>query len=778
MPESMRRLILANGERYVEPIQKTQGFGKSELPREYGEARSHVMREIGNALEHFSALPARKRLKDEAVLCLRLHPDMMAKSYDPQSIFDLVPELENVGSRNYLVATEQVAKTKRIKKQLENQLLEVTGRLVFVRSSDAGFRRLLRVLDQEESSLPVLFRREISTIEKFDLLSPDEQLAAFQHDWKDWKEGRVEIVLHPSRHSESEQTHFLSNLFHEHNVVCGRPNIAYYEKGPLFISCHLTRKALDAISGANPLRTAQPLMFGGFETLRSSKGFSTPFPPNVTTRSIIKVGMFDGGVDVTHPLLQGHAEEDVGLSIKTKPWAEGIAHGTAVAGSLLYGPLNDYDTAQPLPAPPVSVVSFRVLPTSNPTDIDLYEAVDIIEAAVPSRKDIKVYNISVGPRGPILDDTISRFTYALDLLAATHKVTFCVAVGNDGEEGPGLNRVQSPSDLVNGLGVGAYTERKSVKVHAPYSCQGPGRECAKLKPDVVAFGGCDQNPIHLISVSPGEKALSYGTSFSSPITASLCSQAAESFDRSTALLGRTLLIHTAEHPNGKPDHLLGHGIVSDDIDELLQCDEKTVTIVFQGDLPARKSVKLPILLPPNLVMTGTVTVRWTVAALPPVAPNHPFDYTAMCIEDTFYPNNHVFTYSPRDIMSTEKPCKLHTHNDAVDIKKLLARGWKKSALPVSDSGNKYQTEGERRSKYKWETIVRRETSKRATSLDEPFLVLHTIPRHGVSSRLDYVAIVTIAAPKFSGDLYDAVVKRFTALQQVRVRTQTELRVRI
>jgi len=171
----------------------------------------------------------------------------------------------------------------------------------------------------------------------------------------------------------------------------------------------------------------------------------------------------------------------------TPPAIDGIAHGTAVAGALLYGPLNDYDTSKPLPTPSVSVVSIRALPTSNPTDMDLYESIDVIEAAVPSRKDIKVFNISFGPRGPILDDTISRFTFALDLLAVTHKSAFIVAVGNDGAAGPGMNRIQAPADLVNGLGVGAFTERKNGKVHAPYSCQGPGRECGKLKPDVVAL---------------------------------------------------------------------------------------------------------------------------------------------------------------------------------------------------------------------------------------------------------------------------------------------------
>jgi hypothetical protein len=184
------------------------------------------------------------------------------------------------------------------------------------------------------------------------------------------------------------------------------------------------------------------------------------------------------------------------------------------------------------------------------------------------------------------------------------------------------------------------------------------------------------------------------------------------------------------------------------------------------------------MLPPNVVTSGKVAVKWTVAALPPVAPNHPSDYTAMCIEDTFYPNSQVFTYTPKREALGAKPRRLHSVEDAAEISSLLAGGWMKSALSVSESGNQYPSEGERRVRYKWEAIVRRSTSKLATSLHEPFLVLHAIPRHGATNRLEYAAVVTISAPKFSGDLYDAVIRRFSALQPVRLRTEAELRVQI
>jgi len=219
MPEVQRRLILANGEKYVKPVEKSHAGRPPEYPRSYEAARDLMKREVSTALDQFNELPSRKRMKNEAVFCLRLHPDMTAKSYDPQFIFAEVPELENVGSRNYRVAAGEIARTARVKRQLEKEITEVTGRLVFVRSSDAGFRRLLTVLDQSERSLTDAFRKEIQTFEKFNMLSQEEQLSAFAQDYADWQEGRVEIVLHPSRHSELAQTHFLKELFRDAGIL-------------------------------------------------------------------------------------------------------------------------------------------------------------------------------------------------------------------------------------------------------------------------------------------------------------------------------------------------------------------------------------------------------------------------------------------------------------------------------------------------------------------------------------------------------------------------------
>ncbi|MDB5389040.1 MAG: hypothetical protein JWM11_4686 [Planctomycetaceae bacterium] len=779
MADTQRRLILGNGQQYIQSIEKP-GFGRSpEPPRTYEAARTLVKNGIGIALAKFESLPAEKKLPEEAVFCLRLHPDSTAKSYAPVTLFQDVPELRNIGSRSYRTNVDEVAQTERIEKKRAKSVEEVSARLVFVQSSPEGFERFLRQLDRPTNQLSKSFQEEIRRVERFDTLEIGEQIVGFT---KEWQEGRVELVMHSTRASVQRQRQFLFELFEESGVNNDTSSIREYPGGPTFVSCRLTRSSLDSLAGANPLRTAHPLSFGCLTDLRSAPMADAPKPPTSSTRSTIKVGMFDGGVDPTVASLRGHVEEDLGLAISTPPQSGCVAHGTAVAGTLLHGALNGLKAGDRLPTPPVYVVSIRALPTSNshpddPYGWDLYESIDVIERAVPARKDIRVYNISFGPRGPIADDTISRFTYVLDSLAHTHKVAFFVAVGNDGSVA-GMNRLQSPSDLVHGIGVGAFTRSGEDVIHASYSCRGPGRECGKLKPDIAAFGGCEDHPMHVVSTFPGKKQLTWGTSFATPIATRLGAQASECFERSSALLARALMIHTAEHPNDRPDNLLGHGCVPQSIDDMLFCDERSVTVVFQGDILPEKIVSLPIPWPSGRVIPGKVKVTWTIAALPPVDLNHPSDYTSCCLEETLYPHCRKYNFTP-DKSVGGKPKHLHLDNDASEIRTLLARNWRQSSFPVTESGNKYKDEETRRAiDCKWEPVVRRTVSKIAKNFFDPFMTVHAIGRNGATDRFDYAVIVTLRAEQFDGDLYAEIRNKYPALAPIRLRTEAEIRVQI
>jgi hypothetical protein len=702
-----------------------------------------------------------------------MHPDATAKSYDPQVLFDDTPQLRKIGSRSYRQALAKVAQTSRIQKLRNANSDQVDCRLVFVQSSVEGFKTFLQRLNRPETRIPKGVQEEIRRVERFDLLSPEERVVGFDAVWKS---GRVELVFHPSRVDAQTQLSFMDALFDEAGVSKDGRQVRGYPTGPTFVSCALTARALAAIKDVNPLRSVHPMVFNGLPNIRSLQTAPAPKPPASSTRSTIKVGMFDGGVDLSVPHLKGHVEEDAALSITTSTTADGIAHGTAVAGALLYGELNPFPTDARLPAPLISVVSFRALPPSRPHDLDLYESIDVIEQAVPARKDIKVFNISFGPKGPISGDTISRFTYVIDALAVAHKVAFVVAVGNDGDVA-GYDRIQSPSDAVHSLGVGAFTLASGIEVRASYSCKGPGRECGKIKPDIAAFGGCSNAPFHVLSCRHGSKLLVWGTSFASPIVSRVCAQAAEAFDRSSPLLARALLVHGARHPAGAPDNTLGHGCVPIDVIDMLTCDAKSVTVVFQGEIVPNSCVRLPIPWPDLQPSVGRVQVQWTVAGLPPVDPRHPSDYTSGCLEDTFYPNERRYVFTNQTNKKQKKT--LDIESDQVEATRLIAQGWKKSALPDSDSGNKYKNEVDRRAiDCKWEPVVRREIGKMASGLWKPFLTLQCIGRNIVPDRFDYAVVVTVSVRNYHGDLYTDIRTKFPALAPIRVRTEAEIRVQI
>jgi hypothetical protein len=777
MPTDNRRLILANGEKLVGITEKIGHGRPSPLPRSYDDARDRVVEQLKTTLVKTTSLDHVHKYQEEVFLCFRLHPDMLAKTYEPEALFIEVPDLKKVGSRNWRPALDEVAQTERVLKQKAEQRNAVgLGRLIFVQGVPEGFQRLLGKLDISPRLLSSNFREDIQKIERVDLLTSEEQLQGF---YTEWVSGRVEMVLHPSRDGQEKQLSFLTELFEVMKIPRSKYRPALYPSGPGFISAFMTKDLLLQLAGCNPLRTAHPLNFQGLPFQRSSPPVKAPPPPVAgSTRSTIKVGVLDGGIDLNCPHLKGFVEEDASLSIKTKPLAPFIEHGTAVAGAVLYGSLDKYDPSKPLPPPPVSVVSIRAFPPSNPGDPDLYECIDVIENAVPQRPDISIYNLSFGPVGPILDDVISRFTYTLDQLTIAQDVLFFVAVGNNGDD-PKFYRIQSPSDSVHGIGVGAYTIRKGMRMRAPYSCKGPGREGAKIKPDFLAFGGCEVLQMHLVSTSPGMKVLDFGTSFASPVAASLGAQTNGLFDRATPLLTRVLLTHCAAHPTDGADHDIGHGYLAENVDSILNCTTTSVTIAYQHQLVPKSYYKLLIPLPDGLAIPGTLKISWTIAAMCPIEFDHPGDYTGCCIEDTFYPHSEMFSFS-QDVPGQKKEQKrLNLRTDKNQIA-ALGKLWKKSQFPVSRSGNVYpKTEQEKRElDYKWDTIVRRSVSIRASSLHKPFIVLHAIGRHAEVNRFPYAAVVTISAPKYSSDLHNEIVRRFPILQPIRVRTESEIRIRI
>ncbi|MCO7126140.1 S8 family peptidase [Sporolactobacillus shoreicorticis] len=748
--------IIGSGENLIEPISKTFFGGQPAYPRTYGEAKNRIKTQLSVVRRNLANVPMEKRM-DDFVITLRLNEKFLAKSYVPETLFKQA-KFQNIGSRRWVFEENEEKKY---------------SKLHFLMLNNNVLTRFEQILDTNESQIPDNFKNDIRKIEQISLLSKNEVVQGFSGEWD---EGTVEFVLHPyGKNTDKMIDKFKLNL-QKLGVDTDRLKIKTYAGGPTFVSAQVKKNVINGIADFNPLRTVHPLKVNFFPELRSNVAdINLLYPPKAEQVSQIKVGIFDGGIDESHPFLKNFTHQN--KSISSFAISDGIKHGTAVAGVALYGDLNQYEAKSRLIDPIVYVESFRVLPVSDPTDFDLYEVIDFIEKVVPERHDIDVYNLSFGPVGPILDDEITRFTFSLDTLAWNDRKLFVVAVGNDGERPAPLNRIQAPSDIVNGLSVGAYTfnQTSSKLERASYSCIGDGREGCKVKPDLCAFGGDQHFPIHLLNASDSNfKWLAAGTSFAAPIVAAKAAELLGRCPRFNPLVARALLINSAINPN-KVDKEIGYGFLNQSVDDILRCDRNRVNIIYSNSMNPKGLAKLPIPLPLNANITTTIKISWTIAILSKTNNSHTEDYTESAIEDTFYPHDRKYKLSNTGI---NKSIEVNIDTDSTTIEEYIQKGYKLSTLPVSKTPEKYQTELARREELKWDTVVKRWKSMRPLSLHNPFLVLHALGRDGSNDRMDYAVVVTIDIPKYTGNLYEDILNEYRVLEPVKIKNRNDVMISI
>lgn len=766
-----RRLILSRGEELVAPVRKMIKIVPPPPPRNFDQAREHLVPQCKKVIAELRQLPKQYKVEGDLVMCMRMHPDMLAKTYDPSTIFRQASGLRNAGSRRWNAPLSEVKETERIaSKKLEQKTIE--SRMIFAQGAMESFEEFVDILNTEEERLPKGFVNDICKFERLDVLRPDESM----HFSQTWSEGRSELIFHPFSDASSEQAEFLENLFDYCKIDRQKASIRAYNAGPTFVSVPLTADSVTKLSRCNILRSARELRSIQIPSLRSLASFPAPRPPTSAHKSSVVVGMFDGGVDTNVPHLRDHVVQDATLSTPTPEDPDAVAHGTAVAGAILYGPLNRHTLKSPLPAPPVSVVSFRVFPLRDPNDNDLYEVIDLIENVVPQRPDIQTFNISLGPPGSIEDDPVSRFTWVLDSLAQKHRVTFVNAVGNDGALPPDEGRIQSPSDAVHGLGIGAFTEGVGERIRADYSCYGPGREGGKVKPDVLCFGGCRNRPFHVLTGTGDAKPAS-GTSYAAPLGSRLHAGIKGLFPQAQSLLARVLMIHNAAHPKRRHCPELGFGFLDGEARDLLYCSDTEVTIVYQKSLPTSKYHRLLIPLPEDVNLPGRSTIRFTLGVMTNVSIRNPGDYTGGCVVEQLCPNWLIYEFRPPDGVKGS-PKKLHLHHDEKLIRELTDQGWTPSQLPAVKQLR--LTEQEHRTKeLKWDTVVRKEwTVQTEGALFQPSVILHSMHRRDETDDIEYAAAVSIMCPKYRGNLYAEIRTRFPQLLPVELRAEADLRIPI
>ena len=746
-----RHPIIAHGELYVEPISKKSTPVNKSYPHEYEEAKTQLISNIDKITSTLSGknVESREIFIDEKIICLRMEPKFEAKSYIPNSIINSKNDMELIGGRKYSTDDEDSAK------------------LYFVKTSGEALQKLKQNLEEGTNDHNKSWKNQICSLRSVDLLSPDEKVLGFDDDWQD---GSVEIVLHPIGDNYQKA---IDTLFELSNIPSDNALIRTYENGLTFISTTCSKEQLEAISNLNVLRTVHPLGRINAEPLRVSvPGFNMPTVEYNNKISPIKVGVFDGGANENHPLLKNFVSCIDATAAAEHPKC--VDHGTGVCGIILHGNIAG-KSGKTLPTPSVSVDCYRVLPLLDKGDIELYEVIDAIENIVPGQKDTKLFNLSMGPAGAIVDDSISRFTYVLDKL--TYDVDrdetnplFSIAVGNDGDLVYPLNRIQAPSDMVNGLAVGSYTYDTTVKkIRAPYSCIGEGREGGKIKPDILDFGGSFDHPFIVASNDTNQISGVAGTSFASPLAVHKIGSLMAQSQNISPHLGRALLIHTAEYDKKQTKLEQGFGFCQSDVDNILTCEDNDVTLLYSGTLMTSQTAKLPIFAPRINTVPGNVKIKWTVATIVNPCINDPDAYTSNCIEDTFVPHDMTFNFTKKGY--TPHKINMLNSDSAELVQELVNQGYTRSEHPVSHPAKRNWDEKDLRNKdLKWDTIISKQLSMRSTSLSSPYLALHAIGRNDFKDdKIRYFAVISISAPKFEGSLYNAILQSYRNLAPIEIR---------
>ena len=763
MSKEIKRPILAKGEEYITIYQNRGGHEIPDKRPSFDVARNRLRGEINSIIDKIEETN-QEYLMDDVVLTMKIDIDYSAKSYHPSPLISKI-NAEDIGSKKW-TKKEKVKDKEKIK----------IGKEIFIKINKSNLQEFARNL-QAENYFNKAQKDNIRSIEELYFDNHEDLIRNFKENWN---EGQVEFVLHPFGNKSNDVKEEFFKLLQKYGGDINKVKFKQYDSGITFVSAILNKKVLREIIKFNPIRTAHPIEFRQLPTIRSlGYQFQLPKPHKEKIASSINLGIFDGGMNADNPYFLGFAEEY--NLVNTHKEQNSISHGSGVVSAALWGNLAKYNSNDILPIPKINVKSFRVLPLNDNTDIDLYEAIDLIEEEVPKHRDIKVYNLSFGPYGPIEDDCISRFTYALDRLSKDGDKLFVVAVGNDGELPDEFGRIQSPADGVNCLGVGAYTKNyKDEFERAPYSCYGDGREGCKIKPDLLDFGGTLNNAFQLISSDGKSINASAGTSFASPLVAAKAAEIEGRLEYANSLLARALLVHTAKHPDNKADKYMGHGIANPDVDDILSCANSEVTTIYQAKIMPKSSIKLELPYITGLDYNGKVRITWTIALATDIEPQNTEDYTSTCIEDTFYPNVNKFGfYKITNGKKRKRTINIETQRE--EYNKLIQDGWiiEKTPNAYSDFDNKYKPESERKRNFKWDTIIKRTTEIKYSNLNNPYIVLHAMDRgKEINDYVKYAVVASLDYEDCKEDVYDLTLREYNKLEISEIKNVNEILIRI
>ena len=751
----VKNYLLGYGERLAEKLDPPKTKPNKRDPYTFAEAKTRLAPRLSSLTEAVDELPKAACPQDESVGVITLHPAYLAKSYFPTKLLQAVG-LEAIGSRTQHVVPEKGGKVLRQKKSdkagttAKAEPISSPTAEIFIAGPRDRFRLWAASLSKWSEMRPGA--EEIVRLENVYLAPPEKRL---QRVRPSKNAPLLEVVLHGSSNYVIEGFRDYMRTLDVRLDLDRRFQI----DGLCFLGIRVPRDLHVEMAKYSFLRVAREMP--RLRELRpatpvrsfSVGGFPCELPTLGPVNSDLRVAVFDGGVP-------SGANLGPWVNRKVTPKlaaADSSAqdHGLGVTSAVLFGQIEE---DEPLPRPFASVDHYRVIDenTADPEG-NYYDVLDRITAIV-SQKQYDFINLSLGPEVAFDDNEVHLWTLKLDQLFANGKTFVTVAAGNTGEGDfeSGVARIQSPSDAVNVLGVGASDSLGKKWKRAPYSSLGPGRSPGLMKPDIVAFGGSRKEPFWILSSEPGQTTPTAGTSFASPLalrTAIGIRTYLGSIVQPIAL--KSLLIHHSQDGTHHC-HEVGWGRIPSDIEELITCGPGTVHILYQGNLEAGKYLRARIPVPVGSI-AGKVEIAATFCYATETDPQDTVTYTRAGLDIKFRPDK---------AKRTKVNGKTPLHPDTMPFFQL-----KKLYTPEEEL---------RRDAHQWETCVKRTRKFFGTSLNDPAFDIHYNARRGGTpyagaKPIPYALVVTVRA-KNAPDLYDKISQRYrTQLEALRPVIQLPVR---
>lgn len=328
------------------------------------------------------------------------------------------------------------------------------------------------------------------------------------------------------------------------------------------------------------------------------------------TDSNVTIGIIDGGISDDNSFLKSYVvarEEYVAKEYQNH------SHATFIASTIQFGnELNGLETAEKHRFSFVDVVAIpNGDSTVGPIDsIGEEELMEIIEAVMEKHAaTTKIWNRSLGIENKVCTGSMSDLGIFLDYIQDKYQVQIFVSSGNINtlplREWPPQtslgerDRIISPADSVRAITVGSvalYDSADSIvktMQPSPFSRRGPGANYI-VKPDVVDYGGNLSRTLHIDGL--GMKGLDIcgniiegnGTSYSTPRAVQKFASIYDEMAEKDILLAKAMLIHSARmnsrdllEQNQDNIKYYGFGMPSISAQDILQCSEDEVTLVFR-----------------------------------------------------------------------------------------------------------------------------------------------------------------------------------------------------